>query len=248
MLTGLIGLEHLILRANPLHTLPDLFADNLLSIDLSLCNLTALRSTVFSRMPKLLSANFSENKRLTLVHRNEVFVESTSLREIDLTKCNMNAVELKGFPNVTTVRLNGNLITELHDDTFQNNSLIENLDLSENSISRISFLTFRSVQRLRSIDLSLNMIRQIDYNTFALNLQLKTINLSRNYIDRFRHFACPSLTYLNMSHCEITKIDENALNDLPELIELDLSYNSFSVLPTGIGSHLLQILDLRKCR
>lgn len=248
ILDGLINLEHLILKSNPLHTLPDLYAEKLLSLDLSVCNLTTLRPTVWSKMPLLTSVNLSENHRLSLVHRNEETVESISLREIDLSKCNMNAVELNGFPNITTVKLNGNLITELQDNTFQNNNLIENLDLSSNSISRISVMTFQWLKRLRNIDLSLNMIRQIDSNTFSFNQQLASINLSRNFIDRFRRFVSISLTYLNMSRCEITKIDADALKDLPELIELDLSYNWFSELPEMLGSPLLQILDLSKCR
>lgn len=248
MLSGLISLEHLILKSNPLHTLPDLYAIKLLSIDLSACNLTTLRRTVFSQMPMLISANLSGNHRLSLVHRNQEPVESISLRKIDLSKCNMNAVELNGFPNITSVNLNGNLITELHDDTFKNNILIENLDLSSNAISRISLMAFQWLKRLRNIDLSLNMIRQIDTNTFNFNQQIASINLSRNFIDRFRHFASKSLTYLNMSRCEITKIDDNALKDLPELIELDISRNWFNELPETLSSPLLQILDLSKCR
>lgn len=248
MFSGLVSLEHLNLKSNPLHTLPDLYAGKLLSLDLSACTLTTLRRTFFSQMPSLTSVNFSENHRLSLIHRNGEFVESVSLREIDLSKCNMDAVELDGFPNITTVNLNGNLITVLHDETFQNNILIENLDLSSNAISQISSMAFQPLRRLRNIDLSLNMIRHIDRDTFNFNQQLMSINLSRNYIDRFWHFVSASLAYLNMSRCEITKIDGDALKDLPELIELDLSYNWFNEFPTTLRSPLLQILDLSKCR
>lgn len=248
MFSGLENLEHLILRSNPIYTLPDLQVTNLITLDVSSCKLATLRRTVFSNMPMLTSINFTENHRLTLIQRNGDYVESVSLRQIDLSMCNMNAVELKGFPNLTIANLSGNLITELTDDTFQNNVLLESLDLSSNSISRISLSAFKWLNRLRILDLSLNMIRQIEPETFARNSHLLSINLSRNFIDRFRRFTCKSLTYLNLSRCEITEIDNDAINDLPELIELDLSYNWFSELPLKFSSPFLQIFNLKRCR
>lgn len=248
MLNGLVALEHLILRSNPLYALPDLRAISLRQLDVSDCKLGMLRRSIFSNMPSLLYANFSENHRLTLVQRNDEYVESISLRQIDLSMCNMNAVQLKGFPNLTTANLNGNLITELTDDTFQNNILLESVDLSSNAISRISASAFRWLHRLRTLNLALNMIRQIDADTFSENPQLIAINLSRNFFDRFRRFVSKSLTYMNLSRCEITRIDTDAIDDLPELIELDLSFNWFSELPPKFSSPLLQILDLSQCR
>lgn len=248
MLNGLISLEHLTLSSNPLFTLPDLQADKLTSLDLSDCKLGMLRRTVFSQMPLLMFVNFTGNHRLSLIQRNEDFVESVSVRKIDLSNCNMNSVELKGFPNLTTVNLNGNLITELTDNTFQNNVLIENLDLSSNAISRISVKAFQWLKRLRNVDLSLNMIRHIEDETFERNTQLGSINLSRNFMDRFKRFSSQSLTFLNMSRCEITKIDTDALVGFPEIIELDLSYNWFNELSQDFGSAYLQIFDLSRCR
>lgn len=248
MLSVLVNLDHLILKLNPLHTLPDLVAGKLTTLDVSECKLAMMRRTVFSQMPQLSFVNFSGNHRLSLVQKNDNFIESESMRQIDLSNCNMNKVELKGFPNLTTAVLSGNLITELTDDTFQNNVLIEKLDLSSNSISRISAMAFKWLKRLRNIDLSLNMIQQIEDETFAQNLQLGSINLSRNFIDRFRKFTSPNLGFLNMSRCEITQIDADALENLFELIELDLSYNWFSELPDKFGSSFVQILDLSRCR
>lgn len=250
MLSGLMNLAHLSLNSNPLYQIGqnDLQAEKLVNLDVSECKLGILRSTVFSQMPALNFVNFSENSRLSLVQRNGEFVESVSLRQIDLSKCNLNTIELKGFPNLTTANFHGNLITELFDDTFQNNALIENLDLSSNSISRISVLAFQWLKRLRSVDLSLNMIQQIEAETFEKNQQLTAINLSRNFFVQFQRFSSESLTFLNMSRCLIAKIDDDALDDLLELIELDLSYNWLNELPEKLKAPFLQILDLSRCR
>ncbi|XP_031629345.1 insulin-like growth factor-binding protein complex acid labile subunit [Contarinia nasturtii] len=252
MLSGLINLEYLKLSSNPLHSLIDLKAKKLMSLDVSECTLAMLQPTVFSHMPALTYVNFSGNHHLSLEtkgtsNENE-YVESVSLRQIDLSNCNMNNVELRGFPNITWVNLNGNLITELLDDTFGNNILIEHLGLSSNAISRIPVHAFQRLKQLRSIDLSLNSIRQIEADTFAENNLLTSINLSRNYIDRFRRFTCDGLTFLNMSRCQIVEIDRDALENLHELIELDLSYNMFSELPNQFVAPFLQILDLKRCR
>lgn len=248
VLSGLTRLEHLILNKNPLHTLPDLYSDTLLSLDLSACKLTHLRKTVFSNMPILTYVNLSENHRLSLFHSPDDYVTSPTMRRIDLSKCNMDSVELRGFPNLTTVILRGNLINQLTANSFENNSMIENLDLSYNAINQIELESFYVLKHLRLLDLSFNMIRRIEGDTFKRNLFLTVVNLSRNYIERFQRINSLSLTYMNLSWCEILIIADDALNSLPELIELDLSNNLFSEFPIALHSNTLQILDLSRCR
>lgn len=248
VLSGLTKLEHLLLSKNPLHTLPDLHSESLLSIDLSTCKLTSLRKTVFSNMPLITYVNLSGNHHLSLMHLPDEYVTSPTLRRIDLSKCYMDTIELGGFPNLTTAVLRGNLIGRLTIDSFENNTMIENLDLSYNSISDIASGSFRFMKHLRNLDLSFNMIRHIESETFKKNPVLTAINLSRNYIERFRRMASTSLTYLNFSWCEILHVDMDALSDLPELIELDLSNNLIREFPNTLQSDNLQTLDLSRCR
>lgn len=249
VLSGMTNLEHLILNGNPLITLPDLKADKLLSLDVSNCNLQTLRPFIFSHMPMLTYVNLSENHRLSLYGiRDDTYVESKSLRRIDLSHCNMDRAELRGFPNITTVLLKGNLITQLTEETFRNNQLIENLDISYNNINHISEMAFRTMKRLRNLDLTVNGIRRLETDTFKYNQQLSSVNLSRNYIDKFRSIASKSLTYLNVSSCEIFKIESDALNAMPELSVVDLSNNPFDELPPHLNARLLHTLDLSRCR
>lgn len=247
-LSGLVNLEHLLLSGNPIRTMPDLIADKLLSLDLSLCTITVLRRTVFSHMPLLTYVNLSGNHRLSLSYQPDEYVESKSLRRIDLSHCNMDAIELKGFPNITTVILRNNLIGPLTFSSFENNTLIENLDLSHNAINYMSVVAFRTLKRLKNIDLSFNMLRHVEPEIFRDNSFLRTINLSHNYIERFRRIYSDSLTYLNMTWCEILSIDKDAFGGMPELVELDLSNNLLSELPDHLEAKQLQILDLSRCR
>lgn len=247
-LSGLLSLEHLLLSGNPLHTIPQMNAENLLSLDLSSCKITHLHPDVFESMPVLTYINLSRNTRLSFQRHEKELVKSVSLRRIDLSNCNMDTVELNGFPNLTTVLLKGNMINQLTWETFEHNELMENIDLSYNSIAQITSGTFRKMANLQNIDLSFNMIRKIEPETFRNNNRLSSINLSRNYIDRFRRIAAISLTYLNVSWCEILNVDLDAFNDMPELIELDLSNNLIREFPKSLHSETLQILDLSNCR
>lgn len=247
-ISGLLTLEHLLLSGNPLRTLPQMKAEKLLSLDLSSCKITQLQRDVFQSMPILTYVNLSKNPRLSLQYDKDEYVQSMSLRRIDLAMCNMDAVELNGFPNLTTALLKGNLIKQLTWDTFVNNDQLENIDLSFNAITHITSGAFRRMVHLKNVDFSYNMLRKIESDTFRENNYLTSINLSRNYIDRFRRIAAMSLTYLNMSWCEIMNIDLDAFNDMPELIALDLSHNLIRDFPSSLHSTTLQIMDLSNCR
>lgn len=249
ILSGMVNLEHLSLSGNPITGLPDMIAAKLFSLDLSRCQIAVLRRTVFSYMPELTSVDLSQNTRLSLSPSDGEFVESESIRFIDLSRCNLNGVELSAMANVTTVILRFNMIRQLTYKTFENNTQIENLELSYNSINHVTSVAFRGLKRLKNIDLSFNMIREIEPYTFADNPSLSTINLSRNYIVRLHPIYSRSIGYLNMSWCEITTIDENALGGMPELLELDLSNNLFNELGNGrLESKLLNSFDLSRCR
>lgn len=243
-------MEHLILSGNPLHSISNLSSPKLMSINLSHCKLTALRKTVFSQLPSLTYVNLSRNHRLSLTKNIDEsdFVASDSLKRIDLSLCNMDDIELQGFPNLITAILRGNLITALNRKSFENNPILENLDLSYNAITNVSSGSFRDLRYLKHLDLSFNMIRRIEKDTFKHNDLLTSINLSRNYIDRLNRFVAKSLTHLNMSWCEIMTIDLDAFVEMHEIIDLDLSNNLFTYLPSSLRSDTMQSLNLERCR
>lgn len=248
VIQGMKKLESITFSGNPIRSISSLVSNTLGSLDLSNCQLTTLQPTVFENLINLESVNLSRNHRLSLVSKKQTdFVRSETLRTIDLSYCNMDAIELDGFPDLSTAILRGNMIQKLTHENFGFNENLENLDLSFNSIKSIKSNTFKHLKFLKKLDLSFNMIPKIERETFKENYDLTDLDLSRNYVGRFNRISAPSLTFLNMSWCEILTVDSDALFGMPKLLELDLSSNLISEIPILV-SNTLQTLDLSTCR
>lgn len=248
ILIGLPLLETLSLRHNPLHSVIGLASQTLTTLDLSHGSLEHLKANILQNLPNLVQLKLAHNPRLSLSRRSGETVISDSLEMLDLSYCNMDTVDISGFPNLNAINLRGNRIKSLHHTDFEQNVALENIDLSLNAIAYIAPNAFHQVAMLKNADLSFNMIRNIARRTFVNNNQLTSINLSRNFLSNFSRLSSSSLTHLNLSWCELLAIDEDALLDLPELIDLDLSHNLFSEFPVVLRSRKLQRLDLRMCR
>jgi len=172
------------------------------------------------------------------------YVTSESLKRIDLSFCNMDEIELEGFPALMTAILRGNMVRELNSESFVNSRMIENLDLSQNAIKSVDASSFKKLKHLKSLDLSFNTIPKIERDTFKENELLTRLDLSRNYISRFNRITAQGMTHLNMTWCEIMNIDPDALSGMPELLDLDLSNNLITEIPDFLSSEMLQSLDL----
>uniref|UniRef100_A0A182QTC0 LRRCT domain-containing protein n=1 Tax=Anopheles farauti TaxID=69004 RepID=A0A182QTC0_9DIPT len=249
VIQGLRSLEHLKLSGNPIATVSDMQSTTLKRLEMNSCKLSALQPTIFAGLPALKEVHLARNHRLSLVLPNEdTPVQSVSLRKINLSHCNMDSLDLNGFPNLVTAIVRGNMVRQLDRDSFAGTALLEHLDLSSNSIYTIHPEAFRALKHLKTLDLSFNMLSRIDGKLFKTNDLLTHINLSRNYIARFSRISADSLVYLNMSWCEILTIEWDALASMGELIELDLSNNLISDIPDTLSSGTLQTLDLSMCR
>lgn len=248
VLQGLGKLEYLDLSGNPLRYVSNMVSSTLLGLNLSNCQLNGLPGDFLAGLTALVSLNLSRNHRLSLMRSAEEYVVSESLTKIDLSFCNMDNVELLGFPQLKSAVLHGNLIKDLTRDSFANNEQLQRLQLSSNTIGQMHPDSFSHLKLLRELDLSYNLISKVDREMFKANDRLEEINLSRNYIGRFSRIISPSLRKLNMSSCEIASIDSDALIGMPGLIELDLSQNLIAAIPDGLVAENLQLLDLRLCR
>lgn len=248
VLQGLPKLEYLDLSGNPLRYVSSMSSASLLGLNLSNCQLSGLPGDFLTSLTALISLNLSRNHRLSLFRAADEYVASETLTKIDLSFCNMDHVELQGFPQLKSAALHGNLIKDLSRDSFANNEQLQKLQLSSNTIGWMHPESFAHLRQLWELDLSYNQLSKIERDTFKANDKLEQINLSRNYIGRFSRIVSPSLRILNMSSCEILSVDGDALVGMPSLTELDLSQNLIAAIPDELTAENLQLLDLRMCR
>lgn len=244
VLQGMKDLRHLNLAGNHIRSVTDLISSSLMTLELSHNRLTNLLPSMLLNLPALTYIDLSRNHRISLQSKQGEYVESASLKRIDLSFCNMDNIELEGFPALTTAILKGNMIRELTKESFINTKMIENLDLSQNSINSVDLSAFKKLKHLKKINLSFNMISKIERDTFKDNELLTKLDLSRNSISRLNRISAPNLTSMNMTWCQIMTIDPDAISGLPELVELDLSNNMINDIPDTLSSENLQTLDL----
>lgn len=244
VLQGMKELKHLNLAGNHIRSVSDLISDSLMTLDLSHNRLTNLLPNMLANLPALTHIDLSRNHRISLQNKQGEYVESTALKRIDLSFCNMDNIELEGFPALMTAILKGNMIRELTRDSFINTKMLENLDLSQNAVNTVDTNTFKKLKHLKTLNLSFNMISKIERETFKENELLMKLDLSRNTITRMNRITVPNLTHLNMTWCQIQTIDPDAISGLPELVDLDLSNNLINEIPDTLASENLQTLDL----
>lgn len=244
VLQGMKELKQLDLSGNHIRSVTDLISDSLTTLDLSHNRLTNLLPNMLSNLPALTYIDLSRNHRISLQNQQGEYVESTTLKRIDLSFCNMDDIELEGFPALMSAVLKGNMIRELNRESFINTKMLESLDLSQNAVNAVDADAFKKLKHLKSLNLSFNMISKMERDTFKENELLTKLDLSRNTISRFNRITAPNLTHLNMTWCQIMTVDPDAIAGLPELIQLDLSNNLINDVPDTLASDNLQTLDL----
>lgn len=244
VLQGMKKLQHLKLGNNQIRSVSDLISDSLITLDLSQNRLTYLMPNMLQNLPALTYVDLSRNHRISLMNKQDEYVQSTSLKKIDLSYNNMDDIELEGFPALKIALLKGNMVRSLTKESLINTKMLEQLDLSQNAINSVDVNAFKKLKHLKILNLSFNMISKIDRDTFKDNELLVRLDLSRNTISRLNRITAQSLTHLNLTWCQIMSIDPDAIHGMPELVELDLSNNMLNELPDMFSGESLQTLDL----
>lgn len=93
------------------------------------------------------------------------------------------------------------------------------------------------------VDFSNNSIQSIDPSAFEGVAQLKKLNLSRNHLSELelQWFSISSLEILDLSHNNLTHLNEHAFDELVNLKHLDLSHNPIGNLEIGTFAYLTQL-------
>ena len=135
-----------------------------------------------------------------------------------------NLDALQNMPELKTLVLHRNAVTSL--TALSACANLEKLDVSNNSISDLS--PIYELPKLTELNVSFNMVETLDgINGMKV---ISILNLGNNSLSDISALsACTAITKLNVSSNALTEI--NALASLPNLIDLDFSYNEVTAIP-----------------
>lgn len=166
--------------------------------------------------------------------------------------------ELKICTEIKYLDLFGNSIQEIPDWFFQFKKL-EHLSLKNNTLKALPTIIF-TIENLRYLNLADNQIHEINGHYFRNLMIIEKVDISYNQItsiptEKITYTKCNSLSIkgnrlqqfptavsdvctlekLDLSENKINLIKDDAFDLLEDLIELDLSFNELTYLPTSIG-------------
>jgi internalin A len=166
--------------------------------------------------------------------------------------------ELKTCFGIKYLDLFGNSIQEIPDWFFQFKRL-EHLSLRNNTIKNLPTIVF-TLENLKYLNLADNQIHEISGRDFMNLINIEKVDISYNQItslpsERIEYPKCKNLSIkgnrlqkfpttfsdvktlvkLDLSENRISSIEDDAFDGLENLIELDLSFNELTYLPTSLG-------------
>jgi hypothetical protein len=154
-------------------------------------------------------------------------------KQLDLSENFLSAVPnaaLKGV-RVTYLKMKGNLISDLHPDSFEGIQDLEILDLSHNYLSELPPHFLHPLQDLRLLELMFNQISEISPATFWGATRLKELDLTGNELTTIPDKALRMLTGLErliLRSNKLKKIQPNSFYHIP-LQYLDVGDNGAPV-------------------
>ncbi|XP_016980214.1 LOW QUALITY PROTEIN: protein artichoke [Drosophila rhopaloa] len=155
------------------------------------------------------------------------------------------------LPELRSLDLNGNSLTELPSNIFEELENLQSLNLSGNHLTPLTGALFKPLDRLQVIDLSRCNIRQISGDLLAGLQDLKQIYLNDNQLQELQDGSFVNLwniSYIDLSNNHIGSIRSGAFVNVMKLQKLNLRGNQLSAFKgeyfnTGTGIEELDISD-----
>uniref|UniRef100_A0A8C2YK38 Leucine rich repeats and immunoglobulin like domains 1 n=1 Tax=Chinchilla lanigera TaxID=34839 RepID=A0A8C2YK38_CHILA len=219
-------------------------------LDLSLNNITEIRSTCFPHGLRIKELNLGGN-RIGTLEPGAFDGLSRSLLTLRLSKNRITQLPVKAFklPRLTQLDLNRNRIRLIEGLTFQGLDSLEVLKLQRNNISRLTDGAFWGLSRMHVLHLEYNSLAEVNSGSLYGLTALHQLHLSNNAISRIHRDGwsfCQKLHELILSFNNLTRLDEESLAELSSLSVLRLSHNAISHVAEGAfkGLRNLRVLDL----
>jgi len=192
----------------------------------------------------------------------------SNTKKVQLTSGRLNEfpIELRDCSRVRYLDLFGNSISELPDWFYEfkklehlslrNNTVkifpsivftlesLKWLNLSDNKIDEIPGDYFKSLMNIEKVDLGYNLVKAIPHDTIGFS-KCVDLNIQGNKLESFpcAISKVKTLEKLDLSKNNISSFSDDAFAELGDLVELDLSFNKLTYLPSSIR-HLTKLKKL----
>ncbi|KAG5668010.1 hypothetical protein PVAND_015967 [Polypedilum vanderplanki] len=248
-LNGLQSLKFLSFNGNQLTKIEKNIFDslaNLIEVNFSNNFITSIDSDVFIDLTKLRKIDFSNNQltEINLIRnygkvfdfsRNDlkIFNIDADIEELNLENNDFTSIPKINFEFLKVLKLSGNFIGFIDENSLKYARNLEILDLSTCGIYEIYPYSFFTLDKLRSLNLQHNKLQYLN-GIFQPNLQnLEILDLSSNNLELLQHFTfvyLKSLKNLKLSHNKIENFMSLKHGKFENLEQLDLSGNSLTTL------------------
>ncbi|KAM7296476.1 hypothetical protein ISCGN_021634 [Ixodes scapularis] len=178
-------LTHLDLSFNKITLIATSEFDQLINLEylnLSSNQILILPANVFANLERLLTMDLSSNPLLRIDHGTF----DLKLQTLILDGCNLTTIPPTTAPNLATLSLKSNAISNLSAQVFAGLRNLRSLDLSSNAITDIHSSTWNPVSELRTLDVSANPIKELGGRSFkelAALIELDIRDLKLQFLD-----------------------------------------------------------------
>ncbi|XP_046462597.1 chaoptin-like [Daphnia pulex] len=267
------SLTHLVLQHNQLRNISrDVYSDmqHLLWLDISDNNIQLVDSDAFANAKSLqvllldhndiseiyqdMLSRSSTLRVINISHNRLRFLPDTLFKDTQLEILDVSHNQISKIPDgclsriATTLRhldASHNEITSITPDQLKKLTDLVYLDLSNNAISTLSEKTFSSLNRLSYLDLSSNPIQTVADHIFDNLLQsLVHLNLADIGSINLGDFHLPELLSLNISYNTVENLPSDFFTRYANLKDFDISYCQLTVLPESPWSTASKLRSL----
>ncbi|KAJ1529155.1 hypothetical protein ONE63_005964 [Megalurothrips usitatus] len=218
-LTSLTSLD---LRHNRLTSLPADVFKNLISlknVNLNGNNFQTLPIGLFSATKKLVSIQLSDGRNQNLTLPSGLFSNLPNLSTVDLYNDGLTEIPediFWGSSQLKSINLKNNHLRDLPSELFRNATNLEKLDLGFNDIHALSDNTFRQCSKLTDLDLSYNKVVNLTMNAFAGLENLKRLYMQNNNLRHIVKSTFPSrctLETLNLANNKMSFLTKDGYTE-----------------------------------